>query len=275
MALADDFEQVRNDPDPIRRGRRATELMTLYQQRHTELARLRKAAIEDAHRRGLSYSDIGEQLGLTKGRISQIRSSAPPPERAFFGVGPVSVGIPQRFSLEEGRERFIIDKSDQEAQDLVKATLARLTFVSLGFTIDADRIEPPDGDCVIICGPKSAPIARKLLEHDPILGFERDDDGWAITDVRTGLRHRSPYRQDTSARTDIGYFSRRQDDGRVIVHIAGITSVGSLGVARWLDQHLANLFEPDEPFVNGVIECDFDSTFAVTDSRLIVGPYRK
>src|SRR5213082_1665578 len=95
---ADDFDSVRGDPDPVRRGLRATRLLTTYQQRAAELARLRKAAIEEAHReRGLSYTEIAKELGITKGRITQIRASDSRVERAFFGVGPVSVGVPYRY----------------------------------------------------------------------------------------------------------------------------------------------------------------------------------
>jgi hypothetical protein len=34
--------------------------------------------------------------GLSKGRITQIRQTAPPSERAFFGVGPVTIAVPER-----------------------------------------------------------------------------------------------------------------------------------------------------------------------------------
>ncbi|WP_433664703.1 sigma-70 family RNA polymerase sigma factor [Nocardia sp. CA-128927] len=274
MTQADDFEQVRNDPDPIRRGQRASELMIVYQQRATELARLRKAAIEEAHRGGMSYTDIAERFGLTKGRISQIKASAPPAERAFFGVGPVAVGIPRRFGFEEGRERPFFDANDQAAQEAIEATVTRLALASSRFAIDQDRADLPAGDLVVICGPKSAPIARRLLDDDPVLSFQRTDkDGWSITDSRTGQSYGSPYRRDGARRIDIGYFSRRQEGGRVVVHIAGITSIGSLGVARWLDQHLSEVFAPTSTFLSGVVECDFTTDFAVTDSRLIVGPY--
>ncbi|WP_280409407.1 sigma-70 family RNA polymerase sigma factor [Nocardia brasiliensis] len=270
---ADDFEQVRDDPDPIRRGRRAAELMTIYQQRATELARLRKAAIEQAHREGMSYTEIAEKLGITKGRITQIRATAPQSERAFFGVGPVAVGIPRRLGFEEGRERPFFDANDQATQEKVEATLARLSLATSRFAIDPTDEKTPDGDCVVICGPKSAPVARHLLDRDPYLGFERTEEGWWITDARTGQRHRSPYLRDNSVRSDLGYFSRRRDDRQVIVHIAGITAVGSHGVAHWIDQHVGEIFNPSTEFVSGVVECDFDVDFAVTGSRLFVGPY--
>jgi hypothetical protein len=273
MPTADEFEQVRNNPDPIQRGLRAAELMIEYQQRATELARLRKAAIEEAHNDGMSYTEIAERLGVTKGRISQIRSSAPRRERAFFGVGPIAVGIPRRFGLEEGRERSFFDANDQATQLAIETTLAQLSLAATTFPIDPDCAEPPTGDCVIVCGPKSAPVARNLLRTDPFLDFAWEDDEWWITDARTGDRHRSPYRHDSSVRTDIGYFSRRTDGGRIIIHIAGITSIGSLGVATWLRDNLTRVFDPDSSLVDGIVECEFDMDFTVTDSRIIVGPY--
>ncbi|WP_406267327.1 sigma-70 family RNA polymerase sigma factor [Nocardia sp. NBC_00881] len=273
MAIADDFDEVRNDPDPIRRGRRATDLITIYQQRAIELARLRKAAIEEAHhQQGMSYTDIAAQLGITKGRITQIRTTAPGPERAFFGVGPVSVGIPRRYGFEEGRERPYFDANDQAAQEQIEATLARLSLASTRIAIDPDREVPPSGDCVIICGPKSAPVARNLLNDDPDFDIERHDGGWWIIDTRTGRRYESPFRADAQTRIDIGYFRRREDRGRVIVHIAGITSIGSLGVARWIDKHVAELFDPAANTASGVVECDFDADFSVSDGRIILGP---
>ena len=273
MATADEFEEVRKNPDPIQRGLRAAELMVEYQQRAIELARLRKASIEEAHLSGLSYTEIAEKLGVTKGRISQIRSSAPRRERAFFGVGPVAVGIPRRFGREDGRERPFFDATDEAARSTVEETLTQLSLAITNFPIDPDQTRPPEGDCVIICGPKSAPVAQNLLEADPFLGFDHDDDGWSIVDSRTDEQHRSPYQDDNSSRTDIGYFSRRTDGERIIVHIAGITSVGSLGTARWLQDNLDQVFEPTSALIDGVVECDFDEDFTVTNSRLLVGPY--
>jgi len=39
---------VRREPDPLARGRRATRLLTVYQQRSAELARLSKEAVDAA-----------------------------------------------------------------------------------------------------------------------------------------------------------------------------------------------------------------------------------
>ncbi|MGW5109140.1 sigma-70 family RNA polymerase sigma factor [Nocardia sp. NPDC004123] len=276
MADNDEFDAVRRDPDPLRRGRRAGELMTVYQQRATELARLRRAAIDEAYRElGLSYTEIAAELGLTKGRITQIRSTAPPAERAFFGVGPVAVGIPRRYGVEEGRERPFFDAVDMTTQAATEAVLSRLSLVSTTFAIEPDQTEIPSGDAVIVCGPKSAPIARHLLNEDPFLDFIRADERWWIAERNLPQkRFDSPFRRAEPKRIDVGYFGRHLLHGRTVVHVAGITSIGSLGVTRWLEGNFSDVFRSREDLsVSGVVECDFDENFEVTDARLIAGPY--
>ncbi|MGW5455016.1 sigma factor-like helix-turn-helix DNA-binding protein [Nocardia sp. NPDC003979] len=273
MATEDEFDAIRNDPDPIRQGLRASELIGVYQQRSAELARLRKIAIERAYREhGLSYTEISEKLGLTKGRISQIRSSAPPAERAFFGVGPVAIGVPRRIGVEDGRERPYIDGNDEATRDKLVAKMGELSLATTQFGIRPDTEDVPPGDCIIVCGPKSAPVARNLLKGDPLLAFDRTEAGWAIVDSRGESRHLSPYRTD-GTRKDIGYLSRRITGNRVIVHIAGITAVGSEGVAHWLTANLPKVYDPAAQLTDCIIECEFDEDLHVTGSHLLAGPY--
>ncbi|MBO0852996.1 MAG: sigma-70 family RNA polymerase sigma factor [Nocardia sp.] len=274
MNTPDDFESIRDDPDPIRRGQRAGDLIVIYQQRAAELARLRKAAIEEAHHQhGRSYTEIAELLGLTKGRISQIRTGAPQPERAFFGVGPVTVGIPRRAGFEDGRKREYFDANDQSTQELLERMLTRLALVTTRHTIAPDSNEIPHGDVIMVCGPKSAPVARRLQSSDGVLAFENFDGRWTITDSRTGKRHDSPFLRDDTDRRDIGLISRSFVDNRVIVYIAGITSIGSTGVAHWLGTNLAGSYDPKSAFMYGLVECEFDKASTITASRIIAGPY--
>ena len=128
MSTRDEFEAVRREPDPIRRGLRATELITTYQQRAAELARLRKAAIEEAHRDlDMSYTEIATALGITKGRVSQVKKDAAGPERVIFGVGPVSIGIPYRYQTTD-RERPLIAAEDSATQAQFEDLLTAMRF---------------------------------------------------------------------------------------------------------------------------------------------------
>ncbi|MFI5720844.1 sigma factor-like helix-turn-helix DNA-binding protein [Nocardia sp. NPDC051750] len=275
MGGTSEFDQVRSEPDPVRRGQRATELMTLYQQRAAELARLRKEAIEEAHRNGLSYTEIAELLGITKGRISQIKSGAPPAERAFFGIGPVAVGVPRRNAAENGGEGPAVEHDDEAAHKLIEKILARLSIASSRFEIDPAAEEVPPGDAVLICDPDSAPVAQQLMAGDDALSLEKIDGEWCLVDKVTGRRYTSSGDAGTAGRTDIGFLGRREEDGRVIVQIAGLTSAASHGVAQWLDSNLPWLYEPSARSTSAVIECDIDADRTISDSRAVAGPFTK
>jgi hypothetical protein len=273
VSSPDDFDEVRRDPDPIRRGRRATALMSVYQQRATELARLRREAIEEAHQgQGLSYTEIAAALGITKGRVTQIRSGAPARERAFFGVGPVHVGVPLREGADD-RMRSYIDAADLATQTDTETLLATLALSAETFSIPPDTTGVPDGDVVVICGPKSAPIGASLMDTDPRLGMVRDDGRWWIVDKQTGERFGSPLADDPPEPADLGYLSRRRDGDRVIVHVAGIRSTGSRGVLHYLAHHLPELYRTggDESF-SLAVRCELDD-LTVTASNIITGPH--
>jgi hypothetical protein len=271
VAQADDFKAVREDPDPIRRGRRAGELMTLYQQRAADLARLRRAAIEEAHRdQGMSFTEIAKAIGLSKGRITQIRSDAPPPERAFFGVGPVTVGVPHRKS---DRPLPVIAAEDAQTAAEIEEVLVRLALGSTRVGISPEQSDPPAGDAVVVCGPASAPLGGALLAADSALGMREHDGRWWIEDMRRGDRYSSPSSDTPPRPADVGYLGRHRSNDRVIVHIAGLHAIGSLGVAVHLAQALPELFaETGDASFSMVIASEHDG-MAITKTDAVAGPY--
>lgn len=269
----DEFEQVRADPDPISRGRRATELLGIYQQRATELARLRKRAIEEAHRQqGMSYTEIAGLLGISKGRVTQIRADAPRAERAFFGVGPVSVGIPYRYQVTD-RTRPLIAAEDSKTSDQVQELLRLLAFSVSAYEIEPERELPPPGDTVVICGPKSAPVGAWLMDQDPALGMAKHDGRWWIEHQDDGQRFGSPSDDEQGIDSDVAYVARHHQGSRVILHIAGIHAIGSLGAADYLGAHLGELFrETGERSCSLVVRCTYQG-LSITGSELLGGPY--
>ena len=265
---------MRGDPDPLRRALRAAELAVTYQQRATELARVRKAAIEEAHReKNLSYTEIAAALGISKGRITQIRGAAPGRERAFFGVGPVHIGVPLR-RLTDHRTRTYIDASDSAAQEQAESVLTGLSLAAARFTIESDREEAPAGDSIVICGPRSAPLGAKLLDADPRLGFIRENDRWAIVDRVAGARFWSPRMSEPAENVEYGYAARHRHDDHVIIHVAGITAVGSSGVLHYLGTNLRPLYDGvgDRSF-SMVVRCAFANDTKITSSEVVAGPY--
>lgn len=239
----DEFESVRVDPDPIRRGKRAGELITVYQQRAVELARLRKEAIEEARRSSdMSFTEIANALGITKGRVTQIRNTAPAPERAFFGVGPVEIALPGRLIRERGD--VVIASEDDTAGARLIAGLEKLAFVVANRVVIDPREEwEPKGDAVVICGPASAHIGNVLMSADPVLTMTLGDNvQWHIVDQATGNRFLSPMDEKDSTRADHAYIARRKLGSRVVVHIAGLHALGSVGAVHYLMRSLPELY---------------------------------
>ena len=245
----DEFDQVRALRDPLEQARRATDLLSTYQQRSTELARLRKDAIDRAVReRGLSFTAVANAIGLTKGRITQIRQTAPPRERAFFGVGPVTVMIPERLS--PTRPFPFLSSEDAETSQQLGDMLA-----ALAFQVRADRVPAqgewavPGGDVVAVCGPISSPTMARAYEADPHLAWQRDDAGrfW-ISDRTTGERWGSGMDDAEPSAVDVAYLGRlpRPDDEGTMIAIGGVHAIGSLGAATWLRDHLPVIHEQTE-----------------------------
>jgi hypothetical protein len=273
VGATDDFDDVRRDPDPVRRGRRATELLAVYQQRAAELARLRRVAVEDAHRElGLSYTQIAAAMGLTKGRVSQIRGTAPPPERAFFGTGPVSVGVPLRHGVTD-RQRPLVAAEDMQAGEEAARLLEGYALAVTRYQIGPGTASAPPGDAVVICGPKTAPVGAALLARDQALDMREDGGRWWIVQRATGQRLGSPTDEPDPTPADLAYVGRHQDGGHVTVHIAGIHAIGSLGAVHYLTGHLAELFAgAGDASLSLVTLASYDG-LEITGSSLAAGPF--
>jgi hypothetical protein len=272
---ADQFERVRREPDPLRQAKLASELITTYQQRSVELARLRKEAINRAAaERGLTYSAIAAELGLTRGRITQIRQTAPAAERVFFGVGPVSVAVPLR--AVPGRALPVISSEDARAAERLTKLLSDLAFQVEQLRIPPDGRWEPSPEAVAICGPKSSPITSDAISSDPFLTFEPEVTGrWTIRERDGGQVYESPMdavpAEDWS---DVAYVGRLAlpHGGRTLLVIAGVHALGSVGAVDYLARNLPDLYaEVGTRRFSMVVRSDHDGE-TVTGSELLCPP---
>lgn len=267
----DEFEQVRAERDPLRQAQRATELLALYQQRGVELARLRKEAIDRAAQElGMSYTAVAARIGLSKGRITQIRQTAPPVERAFFGVGPVTVTVPLRRM--DGRSAGVIAREDAASAEQLTALLTSLQLQVQQFHIPTDGEWTPSGDTVAICGPKSSHVTAEAINADPLLTFAPDDDGqWTLRDKATGQHFNSPMDEGLTDE-DLAYLGRLPyRDGTLLV-IAGIHALGSHGAVEYLANNLSHVYKTvGTQTFSAVVRCKIEDG-KVLEAEAVWGP---
>ncbi|MEJ3652531.1 helix-turn-helix transcriptional regulator [Actinomycetes bacterium KLBMP 9759] len=269
--MDNEFETLRREPDPVRRGRRATELLAAYQQRSVELARLRRAAIEEAREQlGGSYTEVARAFGLTKGRIAQIRSGAPPAHRAFFGVGPLDVALPGRQIL--ARDDLVIAAEDDAVGVHLITEAERLAFLTERRIIDPREEWEPDRDSVVVCGPASAHVGQALMALDPFITMRLGDGPrWYIVDKTDDTLYPSPLDDPSEPRrADVAYIARHQRDGQVVVHIAGLHALGSVAAAHYVTEHLADLWGKfGERSFSMAISAEFDGLTPIAPTVII------
>ncbi|WP_018653819.1 sigma-70 family RNA polymerase sigma factor [Actinomadura flavalba] len=255
-----ELERIAQIEDPYELLRAATTRLAEAQQEVTELARLRRRLIQDLHAQGMSYAQIAQAAGLSRGRIHQIRHTGPAPEGAFLGSGEVTVVTPLRPDPASDRTYVALDDltTGKRLEELARTfdLSVRYDHVALDGSIDLDR-----PGLLVICGPRMSDAMRDTYAKDPVIRWHRDDQGWALQDTRTGVDHRSPQDEPDSRPADIGYLGRlpRPDGKGSILAIAGVHPEGSLGVVHLLTTDIGSLWGQvgDEPF-SVVVGTEYD-----------------
>lgn len=273
--LDDRFEQAEREQDPVRQAQLATELIPVYQQRAVELGRLRKAAINRAaEEQGKNYSAIAAEIGLTRGRIAQIRKSAPPAEREFFGIGPVNVAAPLRQMPD--RSQPMHAGEDSRSVEVLKDFLTnQLTFHVERYDIPPSGDWTPKSEAVAICGPKSSPVTAAAIENDPVFDFRQDSDArWKIFDRASGYAYCSPMDEDEPRQSDIAYVGRTSYQGSPLIIIAGVHAIGSLGAVDYLTRELPTLYKQVGTESFSMIVGSTYQGLEIIESHLVAGPQR-
>ena len=68
------WSRILKSTSPVEQARAASALLRDRELAHEQVAALRRQAIEDAIDQGMTASEVEAAIGLTKGRVSQIRS---------------------------------------------------------------------------------------------------------------------------------------------------------------------------------------------------------
>ncbi len=274
-----DIKALAEVPDPTHRAREASELLDRYQAAVNELSRIRREAVEDMISNGMSHAQIADVLGVSRGRISQLTKVGPPPERVFWGTDMLTVALGGKLEAPKDASG---DLGPVVAQEDFQAYLDLSEAVkSMGLSTVHEIIQPPGmvrlnrDNLIVICGPRLSPLIAQVIEADPNIAFDHDQQGWFLNDRESANVYRSPMDEGTPA--DIGYVARlpRPDSRGTFLYIAGIHAMGSSGVIHYLDHHLAEVYrEVKTKRFSALVRCDFDpSTRRVSSSSLITPLY--
>jgi hypothetical protein len=173
-----------------------------------------------------------------------------------------------------GRQELLIASEDDRTAELLLGEADRLAFTTERYRIDPREQWEPTGDAVVVCGPASAHVGRALLAADPVLGMEQNptDEQWRIVSHVTGDSFGSPMDDDEPARADVAYLGRHQYGNRVVVHIAGVHALGSVGAAFHLVSALPALYrEFGESSYSLAVSAEFDE-YKPTQINVLVPP---
>ncbi|GAB2960448.1 sigma factor-like helix-turn-helix DNA-binding protein [Streptomyces heilongjiangensis] len=278
--MHDDMERVSEISDPVDRAKAAIDLMARYQSRVNELSRIRREAIEEAQAAGMTQAEIATRLGVSRGRVGQLASAGPPPERAFFGTDMVTVSVAGMYEAGKGPDQNPSEVITREDLN----NFEHLRKLVVGMKLDAQyEVIPPTGivnlnrdNHVVICGPRRSPIVAQVLEGDDSLRFAKDT-AWHLVDQVAGKVYRSPFDEDGSD-GDVGYLGRlpRLDGKGTFLYIAGIHAIGASGVVHFLENNLAELYrEVRTRRFSTLISCRYDpQTLEVLESRRVTPLYR-
>ena len=238
------YEHIAGIEDPFELLRVATERLAEAQQEVTELSRLRRRLIQDLHAQGMSYAQIAEKAGLSRGRIHQIRHTGPAPEAAFLGVGTVTVVTPLRH--DQVKDRPVLSLDDMATGQALKELVQSFDMQSASDHVTVDGLVDLDRpNLVVVCGPAMSEAMRDAYATDPVISWGRDDSGnWVLRDGQTGEVYRSGQEMDPQQPMDVAYLGRlaRPDGKGTFLAIGGIHPQGSRGVAHLLNGEIASLW---------------------------------
>jgi hypothetical protein len=256
--LIEEVRRVSAMQDHALRVKAAVDLMTELQAAVIETSRMRKESIAWLRKNGHSMADVAKLMGVSRARVAQLRDAGPPPERAFLGTQSVQVAVP----LRPGEREYVAVEDSSTGQKLLALAQrlqldGELQYIPVSGELDLNR-----EDLVVVCGPKTSAAAAAALSRDPRLSFETLPDGrWALVERESGTVYTSPSDNPNDATpADVAYLGRlpRPDGQGTFILIAGVHAVGSLGVAHYLNENLASLYEQagTSPF-SMVVACDY------------------
>lgn len=232
--------------DPWTRVSRANEVISKLQAAVTDFSHIRRAGLDELISSGNKQADIAKRTNMTPARLSKLLSSGPGPEWALLGSGALTVVVGGKSdSSRASSPQAVISHETLAAYNLIRETAQ-----SYGLDTKHEVVPPPGiklklnrPNLIVLTSPRLLPLVGQVLEADPNLAFDEDDDGWYLADRHTGVTYRSP--SDNNDPRDVAYVGRlpRPDGKGDFLYLAGVHAMGTLGAAKYLTEHIHDLHQ--------------------------------
>lgn len=99
------------------------------------------------------------------------------------------------------------------------------------------------------------------------------DGRWTIEHRATGNDYVSPSDDDAPTHADLAYIGRHVDGDRVVLHIAGLHAIGSLGAVAYLASNATELYgEVGESGFSMIVRVEYEG-LTITDTEVVSGPH--
>lgn len=255
-------EDVQGIADPIERTRRAVYWREHYADLERSFARIRQEGFDELRRSGMTQSEIGKAVGLSRARVGQLLTKGGPPvERALLAPNlsePIRLAVVQKVPAEKGPGA---SGGPQRAEMTIEA-VGRLKdygkSAGLGFGKDISVIEGhgmidlDQENLVVLVGPRISVIVElALAKSDPVIRWHKDQQGcWYLTDTKTGAEYHSDFDQGwqpqhDEVRTCVAHIGRiRRPDGRGgFLYLGGAHAPGTAGAVSLFLREIGFLWE--------------------------------
>jgi hypothetical protein len=274
--LDEAIRKLRDLGDASERMRQVSALLATRQEEIVELSRIRRETLEDLRKQGLSQTDIAALAGVSRGRIGQLAKAGPAPERAFLGDGRLAIAV----GLKEST------KGEPVVAKETMVAFHRLSDLAASHQLDCEVEQvPPPGllelnreNLIVLAGPRLFPMVGQILQGDPNLRFDQDEDDWFLRDLRTGETYQAP-RDAGGPPHDFGYLGRlpRPDGHGSFLVVGGLHATGTQGVIAYLETALGYLYsEVKTRRFSMIVTCEYDpQTLQVTSAKQISPIYTR
>lgn len=250
-------ERIRQIQDPAERarivGREQNRLSNLID----ELAGIRREAIDEMLRTGLSQSDIARELGVTRSRLNKLVSTGPGPERALLVPKPragalLTVAVVEKHESERARPSVLVTtqaaatKLERLARDMGLDTEVTHVSEATGY-IDLNH-----DSLAVLVGPRTSLLVAQAVTADPVIKWRKIDDAnnnWMLIDTRQDLEFRSDFDEKNPAtdapRTCYAHIGRiRRPDGEgTFLYLGGAHGAGTAGAVDYFVNNIGDLWQ--------------------------------